>query len=293
MRLGGPFAAEVFAEETDDPAALAKGHRAKGYGAAFCPEISLKDPGHIRAVETAFAAEDVLIAELHGLTSFEEAGNLIDPDSEKRAAWHEHLCERFAQADEVGARCFLEMPGTCDPNSFYMPHPENLTDECRDMIVERVREVIDAVRPRRTKFALEMMPFIHPSDPDSYVALLKAVDRESFGVHLDPVNILNSPDRCFNNGKLIKECFDKLGGAILSCHVKDVTLLPASFPIGIEQCRTGTGLVDYRTYLSELNRLPPDTPLMTEPMPGMQERDYDLARDYVTGVAAEMGLSFL
>ena len=293
MRLGAPFAAEVFAEETDDPAALAKGHRAKGYGAAFCPEISLKDPGHIRAVETAFAAEDVLIAELHGLTSFEEAGNLIDPDSEKRAAWHEHLCERFAQADEVGARCFLEMPGTCDPNSFYMPHPENLTDECRDMLVERVREVIDAVRPRRTKFALEMMPFIHPSDPDSYVELLKAVDRESFGVHLDPVNILNSPDRCFNNGKLIKECFDKLGDAILSCHVKDVTLLPASFPIGIEQCRTGTGLVDYRTYLSELNRLPPDTPLMTEPMPGMQERDYDLARDYITGVAAEMGLSFL
>ena len=262
-------------------------------GAAFCPEISLKDPGHIRAVETAFAAEDVLIAELHGLTSFEEAGNLIDPDSDKRAAWHEHLCERFAQADEVGARCFLEMPGTCDPNSFYMPHPKNLTDECRDMIVERVREVIDAVRPRRTKFALEMMPFIHPSDPDSYVALLKAVDRESFGVHLDPVNILNSPDRCFNNGKLIKECFDKLGGAILSCHVKDVTLMPAAFPLGIEQCRTGTGLVDYRTYLSELNRLPPDTPLMTEPMPGMQERDYDLARDYVTGVAAEMGLSFL
>ena len=293
MRLGGPFAAEVFAEETDDPAALAKGHRAKGYRAAFCPEISLKDPGHIRAVETAFAAEDVLIAELHGLTSFEEAGNLIDPDSEKRAAWHEHLCERFALADEVGARCFLEMPGTCDPNSFYMPHPENLTDECRDMIVERVREVIDAVRPRRTKFALEMMPFIHPSDPDSYVALLKAVDRESFGVHLDPVNILNSPDRCFNNGKLIKECFDKLGGDILSCHVKDVTLLPSAFPLGIEQCRAGTGLVDYRTYLSELNRLPPDTPLLTEPMPGMQEYEYDLARDHITGVAAEMGLSFL
>ena len=124
-------------------------------------------------------------------------------------------------------------------------------------------------------FALEMMPFIHPSDPDSYVALLKAVDRESFGVHLDPVNILNSPDRCFNNGKLIKECFDKLGGAILSCHVKDVTLLPTAFPLGIEQCRTGTGLVDYRTYLSELNRLPPDTPLLTEPMPGMQEYEYD------------------
>ena len=51
--------------------------------------------------------------------------------------------------------------------------------------------------------------------------------------------------------------------------------------------------MDYRTYLSELNRLPPDTPLLTEPMSGMQEYEYDLARDYITGVAAEMGLSFL
>ena len=66
MRLGAPFAAEVFAAEADDPAALAKGHRAKGYRAAYCPDISLKDPVHIRAGEAAFAAEDVLIAELHG-----------------------------------------------------------------------------------------------------------------------------------------------------------------------------------------------------------------------------------
>ena len=92
------------AAEADDPVALAKGHRAKGYRAAYCPNISLKDPAHIRAVETAFASEDVLIAELHGLVSWEKAGNLIDPDLEQRAAWHEHLCERFALADEVGAR---------------------------------------------------------------------------------------------------------------------------------------------------------------------------------------------
>ena len=50
--------------------------------------------------------------------------------------------------------------------------------------------------------------------------------------------------------------------------------------------------MDYRTYLSELNRLPPDTPLMTEPMPELDESDYDLTRDYITGVATEMGLSF-
>lgn len=55
-----------------------------------------------------------------------------------------------------------------------------------------------------------------------------------------------------------------------------VRTLTSAFPLGIEQCRAGTGLVDYRTYLSELDRLPPDTPLLTEPLPGMEEYEYDL-----------------
>ena len=51
--------------------------------------------------------------------------------------------------------------------------------------------------------------------------------------------------------------------------------------------------MDYRTYLRELNRLPPDMPLLTEPSPGLQEYEYDLVRNYITGVAAGMGQSLL
>ena len=63
------------------------------------------------------------------------------------------------------------------------PHPKNLTDECFDLIVEVVRQILDTVKPRRASFLLEMMPSVFPDSADSYAALLKAVDRASFRVH--------------------------------------------------------------------------------------------------------------
>lgn len=284
MRLGTTRVLEI-----EDPTELAREHRARGYTAAKCPPVSLDDPAHIRAVEKAFAEEDVVIAELHSITAIEDAGNLIDPDLEQRGAWHEHICSNLALADEVGAVCLLELPGTYMPNSCYLPHPMNLTGECRDLIVERVREVVDAVNPKRTKFVLEMMPCIHPNSPESYAALLEAVDRDGFAVHLDPVNVISSPDRYFDTGRVIKECFDKLGHAIVSCHAKDVTMTNA-YPIGVVESRAGTGVLDYKTYLTELSRLPVDTPLLTEHL--ATEAEYDLARDHIKGVASELGLAF-
>ncbi len=43
----------------------------------------------------------------------------------------------------------------------------------------------------------------------SYLALLKAIDRDAFGVHVDMVNVINSPQAYFRNGDLIHEWFSK------------------------------------------------------------------------------------
>ena len=45
--------------------------------------------------------------------------------------------------------------------------------------------------------------WIVPDGPDSYLELINAVSRSSFAVHFDPVNIINSPRRHFENGKLL------------------------------------------------------------------------------------------
>ena len=68
------------------------------------------------------------------------------------------------------------------------------------MIVETIRSIIDAVKPTRTFFTLETMPWAYPDSPDTYLRLFKAIDRKQFAVHLDPVNLVCSPQRYYGNG---------------------------------------------------------------------------------------------
>src|SRR3712207_7752624 len=42
----------------------------------------------------------------------------------------------------------------------YGPHPKNLSPEFFDATVENCRSIIDSVKPKRTKFTLEMMGWI-------------------------------------------------------------------------------------------------------------------------------------
>ena len=110
-----------------------------------------------------------------------------------------------------------------------------------------------------------------------------------FAVHLDPVNVINSPQRYYDTSAVIRDCFAKLGPYIASSHGKDV-VVRNDFIVHLDECRPGTGTLDYRTYLRELNRLPQEPPLMLEHLPSEQE--YRLARDYVVSVAHELGLLF-
>ena len=279
MRLGAP----VFLK-TEDPAELARAHRAEGYRAAYCPRwLTLDAPDRIREAEAAFAREDVVIAEVGAW------GNLIGPDVEKRQRNLDLAQERLALADAVGARCCVDYAGTFAADSDYGPHPKNFAQDGFDFIVETIRTVIDAVKPKRARFGLEMMPWSFPESVDDYVRLLAAVDRPAFAVHLDPVNIVTSPRRYFESGALIRECFARLGPHIVSCHGKDVELRP-NYMADLRECPPGQGGLDYRAFLTELNALPQEPPLMLEHLPG--EAEYRAARDYVVGVAREAGLSF-
>ena len=117
---------------------------------------------------------------------------------------------------------------------------------------------------------------------------MKAIDRKGFGVHLDPVNMINSPERFLDNVAFLGECFDKLGDYILSVHAKDITL-SGKLTVHLDEARPGDGSLCYRTFLNRMNRLHPDTPFMLEHM--TQETDYRIAAAYVRGIAAELNIT--
>jgi sugar phosphate isomerase/epimerase len=156
------------------------------------------------------------------------------------------------------------------------------------MIVETTRAIIDHVKPTRTFFTLETMPWAYPDSSDSYLRLLKAIDRQRFAVHLDPVNLVCSPQRYFRNGRLIRECFKKLGPHIKSCHAKDI-LLSTKLTTHLDEVRPGMGGLDYTVFLKELSKFS-NVPLMLEHLPNAEE--YRLAAEHVRSVANSIGLSF-
>ncbi|MGO4371983.1 sugar phosphate isomerase/epimerase family protein, partial [Paenibacillus sp. MCAF20] len=167
------------------------------------------------------------------------------------------------------------------------PDPDNFSDETFDLIVETTREIIDAVKPERTVFALEMMPWVFPDSADTYLALHKAIDRQGFGVHFDPVNIISSPRAYYNNGAIIRDFFAKLGPHIRNCHAKDI-LLGGKLTVHLDEVVPGRGLLDYRTFLAELNKLHPDTTLIIEHLSTNEQ--YLEAAQYIRRTAKDIGI---
>jgi sugar phosphate isomerase/epimerase len=276
VRLGGP----IFLR-SDDPVELAREHRRLGYSAAYCPAADLKAPERVRAIEKAFAAENVVIAEVGAWK------NMLDPDAAKRKANLDYVMERCALADAVGARCSVDIAGSYNPDVWYGMHPKNLSKEFFDATVENCRHILDSVKPKRTRFTIEMMPWSLPDGPDAYLDLIRAVDRSAFGVHLDVCNVINSPARFYRSGEVIRECFRKLGRWLASCHAKDLEWV-AEYNVHFLEVVPGRGQVDYRTYLEELSKLRVDAPLMLE---HLKTAEYDEGRAYIRKVAGEAGVA--
>lgn len=275
IRLGGP----IFVK-TDDPHELAREHRRLGYRAAYCPRAKAGDSARVREVEEAFAAENVIIAEVGAWN------NMLDTDPETRRANLQYVVERLALADAVGARCCVNIAGSF-VSGRRGPHPDDLSQRYFDATVENCRHVIDSVKPTRTKFTIEMMSWCLPDGPDAYLKLIKAVDRKRFGVHFDPFNPINCAERYYHNSEFISDCVRKLGPMITSCHAKDLNLLPES-NIHLQEVVPGRGHVDYRTYLRELSGLGRDIPLMLEHLETAEE--YTEGANHIRKVAREVGI---
>lgn len=277
MRLGGP----IFVKDITPDRWVAALKQA-GYGAAYCPvSVDVDAPTFKAYVETAEKA-DIVIAEVGAWS------NPLSPDEATRKAAIDQCKANLALADEVGARCCVNISGSRD-EVWDGPHPDNLTQATFAMIVDVVRDIIDAVKPRRTYYTLEPMPWMWPDSADSYLDLIQAIDRPQFGVHVDMVNVVNSPQRYFENAALIREWFGKLGPHVRSCHAKD-TVLSTTLTTHLDEVRPGLGYLDYRVLLTEIDQLDPDTPLMIEHL--KTEEEYRLSAEYIRSIAEEVGVTF-
>lgn len=276
MRLGGASFAE-----SKDPEEWAYGLKQAGYRAGVCPIGSDADDATVETVRRAAETHDILIAEVGAWS------NPISPDPAVRQAALEHCKKQLALAERIGARCCVNISGSLG-EQWDGPHPDHFKPETFERIVDTVREIIDAVKPARTHYSLETMPWALPDSADTYAELIRAIDRDRLGVHFDPVNMVTSPRLYYDNGAMIRDFFRKLGPRILNCHAKDIRL-GGRLTVRLEEVVPGAGALDYRTFLSELDKLDPDTPLIIEHL--QTEEQYAAAAAHIRRTAEELGIS--
>jgi sugar phosphate isomerase/epimerase len=275
MRLGGPVFTKV-----SDPQSWVNAVKVLGYRAAYCPVSVDADEATVNAYATAAKDTDIIIAEVGVWNS------PLSPDAKTRSAAIEHCKKCLDLADRIDARCCVNVAGSRG-EQWDGPDNANLTEETFQMIVEVVREIIDAVQPRRSFYTLEPMPYMYPDSIDSYLRLIQAIDRPAFAVHLDPVNIISSPQLYYGNAAFLKECFARLGPYIKSCHAKDI-VLQSALTVHLDEARPGLGQLDYPTFLRELAALEGDVPLMVEHLP--DENEYRHAVEYIRFIARSENL---
>ena len=277
MRLGAPVFGFANASE------WAREHEKKGYTAAYwplsddAPEAEVRD--YMRAAEDA----GLVIAEV-GIWN-----NMLDPDPEQRRANFEKAVRRLETAERVGARCCVNISGSRSA-IWDGPDIRNLTRETYDMVVETSRRLLDRVKPTRTRYTLEPMPWMYPHDEQDVLNLIRDIDRPAFAAHVDMVNLVNSYDKYIATGALTDRFFAALKPYIRSVHVKDTRIVPDRLTLHIGEALPGEGEFNYPALLRNCAALDDDLPMMIEHL--SCEADYDRAAANLRRIAAGNGFRF-
>ncbi|HEY5560414.1 MAG TPA: TIM barrel protein [Clostridiaceae bacterium] len=275
MRFGGPVLSKF-----SNPAEWISELKRLMYNAAYCPVDSKQSDAVIKSYVDAAKLNNIIISEVGAWS------NPLSSEETTRKKATSYCKEQLYLADKVGALCCVNISGSRG-ELWDGPHPDNLTRETFEMIVDVVRDIIDSVKPKKTFYALELMPWMYPDSTDSYLELIKAIDREHFAVHLDPVNIISSPQKYYCNGDIIKDCFQRLGPYIKSCHVKDISLA-GDLTVHLSEVIIGKGSLDYSSFINEVSRVNPEIPLMLEHL--SCEEDYTLAAENMTNYIKKYSL---
>ena len=245
--------------------------------AAVAP-MTKDDPEEIRKEYVEIARKnDIVIGEV-GIWR-----NVMDRNDAVREANMEYAKEQLALAEEIGACCCINISGSAG-ESWDGYDPENYSSDFYTCIVDTVRSIIDAVKPKRTYFTLEPMYWMHPDSPEDYLQMIRDIDRERFAVHMDYANMINGFEKYHHSEEFLKRCFHLLGPYIKSVHAKDL-ILTSDPPVHIRETVPGTGRINYKLLFCLIRQLDKDLPVFAEHLPDLET--YEKAVAYMRKIAEE------
>jgi sugar phosphate isomerase/epimerase len=220
--------------------------------------------------------------------------NLINPNPEKRAANLAHLKQLIRYANELGSPYVISETGTFDPDSDWVHHPKNKTEEGYEECRKIIQELVDFSRQHGVVFLVETYVNNVIGSIEETLRLFADIKDPHLGLLMDPTNYFEEHN-IDQMDKTLNQIFDALSDKIKISHAKDVKRAASAQGVKmadidaseahtlrgvgtIELPAPGLGSLNYDLYLQRLSREYPNIPIIIE---HLEEEDVPRAKKFL------------
>src|ERR1700759_165072 len=251
----------------------------------------------IKRVRETFRDANLPICCLSGYT------NIVHPDAAKRREKLDYLKALLRNARSFGTPYVISETGTFNPDSDWVSHPKNKTEEgfqdCRQVI----RELAQVAFDHGAIFLLETYVNNVVGSIEETVRMFAEVDHPGLALLMDPTNYFEAHNIDRMDG-VLKQIFDTLAPKIRIAHAKDVKrsagdAMEKHAEIDASESHTfrgvgaielpapGLGALNYDLYLQRLSHKHPNIPVIIE---HLTEDDVPRAKKFLDGKFRANGL---
>ncbi len=192
--------------------------------------------------------------------------NMIHPDVQRRADGLRNLRVLASACERLGTSVITLCTGSRDPDNMWRRHPDNDTSEAWNDLAVSMRQAIEVAEEYQVTLAFE--PEV-ANVVDSAIKARRIIDQIGspyLKIVMDGANIFHTGELP-RMREILDEAFALLGEHIAFAHAKD---LDRDGEAG--HLAAGKGLLDYDQYLSLLNNVDPDVPIILH---GLSEAEVD------------------
>jgi sugar phosphate isomerase/epimerase len=229
--------------------------------------------------------------------------NLVNPEPVKRKKNLDHLKQIIRYANELGSPYVISESGTYDPDSDWVHHPKNKTEEGYQECREVIQELVDFSRGYGVTFLVETYVNNVIGSIDETLRLFADIDDPNLGLLMDPTNYFEDHN-IDQMDKTLNQIFNALSERIKISHAKDVMRASSSQGVqmadidaseahafrgvgAIELPAPGLGSLNYDLYLQRLSKKYPNIPIIIE---HLEESDVPRAKKFLDAKLLANGL---
>jgi sugar phosphate isomerase/epimerase len=177
--------------------------------------------------------------------------NMIDPIRERRDAGMHRLGQLAGACHLLGTKIITLCTGTRDPDDMWRGHPANVRPDAWADLLRAMEQAIAIAEEYDLWLAIEPETANVVDSPAKARRLLDELSSPRLKIIIDPANLFHVEDLPHQRA-ILDAAFDLLGPDIVLAHAKDLRIVNRT----VHHVTAGTGVLDYRHYLTLLREIP-------------------------------------